>query len=336
MKPYLNFDGHFDWVYQESYPQRLDQFLGGLSSVISRTVWVKALGTKKIMLNGVPESKKGRLIRQGDRIVFDFYAMAREILGEELCLKIPWQKIYADDNLVVVNKPSGVLMHRIGFFDFSLVSQVEKDLGLSLHVVHRLDKATSGVCVFAKSAMAAATFQKTMTEGGIHKIYLAASHFLLKKLSGVNEEPIGQDDPRIHSKKQKVDPEQGVRARTRYRYIGSKDDLHYYMLRIFTGRQHQIRVHMQSMGAHLAFDELYSYTDYSKFPPMYNYSEENLGLHAYRLRFICPFTKALRIFTASPIRYPFLSVEEALVHPHREFALHTPPKTVFHWKEQEE
>ncbi|MBW7876040.1 MAG: RluA family pseudouridine synthase [Candidatus Cloacimonetes bacterium] len=336
MKPYLDFSGHFDWIYPESYSQRLDSLLGGLSTVISRTLWVRALNTRKILVNGVPEVKKGRLLRLGDRIQFDFYAMAREILGEELLVKIPWQKLFEDENLVVVNKPSGVLMHRIGFFDFSLVSQVQNDLNQVLHVVHRLDKATSGVCVFAKSAQAAADFQKVMTGGGVHKIYIAASHFLLDKNSGVNDKPIGQDDPRIHSKKQKVDYERGVMARTRYRYIGSRQDIHYYMLRIFTGRQHQIRVHMQSMGAPLVYDELYSYSDYSGFPPMYNYSEDNLGLHAFRLRFVCPFTQKLRIFTALPIRYPFLDMEEAKVHPLREFALHTPPKTVFHWKEQEE
>ena len=159
--------------------------------------------------------------------------------------------------------------------------------------------------IFGTSSQAAHQLQDLLRKVGFQKNYLVATHQKLTRDSGVMDQPIGKDDPRIHKKKQKVDFEQGLSARTRFRYLGSKENFYYYLVRIYTGRQHQIRVHFQNAGAYVAHDELYSYEDYSHFAPMHDFSEENLGLHALRLKFYCPFEKRLVSFTSFPERFPF-------------------------------
>lgn len=301
---YVDFRGHFDYIFPHNKKMRLDHFLKCLTSFVSRNFWIQAIDMKLLTVNGKFPSKSSKL-NQGDRIEFNYFKLYKTVRGEELRMEIPYQVLYESDNYILVNKPSGYLIHRVGFLDYSLVSQVSEDRSEPLYIVHRLDKYTSGVCIFARSSQAAARLTETLKSHGFYKYYLVASEYPLKKTSGVVTWPIGSDDPRIHKKKQKIDFEEGQSARTRYRHLTSKNGLHYYFVRIFTGRQHQIRVHFQALGAHIVGDELYSYSDYSQFEPMHDFSEKDLGLHAVRLRFRCPFEKKMIVVTHRPKRVPF-------------------------------
>jgi 23S rRNA pseudouridine1911/1915/1917 synthase len=302
--PYLNFRGLFDYRFTQESKTRLDVFLSSLSAAVSRSFWIRALQKGWIQVNG-KSFKKSYTLKIGDRICFDYYEIVRTLEGQDLRIEIPYRILADTKEFVVVDKPDGVLTHRIGFLDHSVLSQVAHDLKTPLFTVHRLDKYTSGVCLFAKSSSSAHQLQELLRCQGFEKYYLVASEKRLAASSGVFTQPIGEDDPRIHKKKRCVDFENGLFARTRYRYFRGDQGLHYYLVRIFTGRQHQIRVHFQYAGASVANDELYSYDDYSDFPPLYAYNEQDLGLHALRLRLVSPFTGERLCFTSWPRRKPF-------------------------------
>lgn len=301
----MDFSGSFSQRLKEDFPKtRIDQFLGALSTFISRNFWHRALEGGFILVNG-QSVRKSFVLRAGDLVQFEFYQIHETLNKESLKIRIPYTLLDQCDDYVVIDKPQGYLTHRIGFIDHSVMSQVGEDLNCPMYTVHRLDKYTSGVCLFAKSSSAADQLQSLLRRGGFLKYYAVATKKQLPLASGVISEPIGKDDPRIHKKKQKVDHISGQDAKTRYRFLGEGKGFFYYLVRIFTGRQHQIRVHFQHSGSPVAFDELYSYEDYSHFPPMHHYSEENLGLHAIRLKFTCPFSKRLVSFTSIPKRFPF-------------------------------
>lgn len=289
----------------DDFPKtRVDQFLGGVSSFVSRNFWHRALEADYIQVNG-ESVKKSFMLRAGDLVEFDFYTIYEKLKNESLRIRIPYTLLFQCKDYVVIDKPEGYLTHRIGFIDHSVMSQVGEDLNSPMYTVHRLDKYTSGTCLFARNSVSADKLQSLLRKGGIHKYYLVATQRKLSRFSGLMCQPIGKDDPRIHKKKQKVDYLNGQSAKTRYRFLSSKGSFHYYLVRIFTGRQHQIRVHFQNAGAPVAFDELYSYDDYSHLPPMYSYSETNLGLHALALKFFCPFMNKVVKFSSLPSRFPF-------------------------------
>lgn len=300
----LDFQGKFDFQWPLEEKIRIDHFLQSQSDHVSRSFWVKCLEKKGILVNEGPV-KKNYMVKLGDRIQFDYYELCRRLKNEELSQKIDYEIVYDHPEYVVLNKSSGCLIHRIGFLDYSLASQASQDIGTELYIVHRLDKFTSGVCLFAKSSKAADRLQTTLKAGGIEKYYLVATQRRLPKTSGLFTEPIGAGDPKIHKKFQIVDYEHGLHAKTRYRYALSKGKVHYYLVRIFTGRQHQIRVHFQFAGAPVLNDELYSYDDYSHLGLMYQFSEVDLGLHAYKLRFQCPFDQEMKTVKSLPDRRPF-------------------------------
>jgi RluA family pseudouridine synthase len=310
----LDFHGKLNYQHLIHENMRLDLFLSSLTRRVSRAFWVKAIASKKIFVNGAPVAKKSYKLHYGDEVQFDFYALCRDLLDEELSFSTDYGIIYENEHYIIVDKPSGVLIHRIGFVDHSLISQMEHDYGFSLYPVHRLDKHTSGLCMVAKSSRSTDGLQALIRNHQIQKYYLVASEEQLVSNSGLFEIPIADDDSGIHSKKQKVDLEGGLYCKTRYRKIGESQGIHYYMVRIFTGRQHQIRVHFQYGGAPVMNDELYSYEDYSHLPPMYDFDETNLGLHAFRLRFFCPFEKEMKCFTSLPDRIPFVELREDVLH----------------------
>ena len=301
----MDFSGFFSQRINNDFPRtRIDQYLGGLSGFVSRNFWHSALNGNFIRVNG-KNVRKSFVLRAGDLVEFDYYAIYEKLKNESLKIKIPYTLLFECDDYVVVDKPQGYLTHRIGFIDHSVMSQVGEDLNSPMYTVHRLDKYTSGTCLFARNSTAADKLQSLLRGGQIFKYYMVATKEKLSRFSGLMCEPIGKDDPRIHKKKQKVDFINGQEARTRYRFLHSKNEFQYYLVRIFTGRQHQIRVHFQHAGAPVAFDELYSYDDYSHLPPMYSYSETNLGLHAVALKFVCPFMNKAVKFTSLPGRFPF-------------------------------
>lgn len=178
----------------------------------------------------------------------------------------PVEVIYEDDDLLAVNKPAGQVVHpcpghrsyTLGNFVLHHLAQTSSGCN-TLYPVHRLDLGTSGLLLYAKHAYAHQRLQATLhstPDAGIGRTYLALCSGHLDEASGIVDAPILRPDE--HNMRRTVDP-QGKRALTHYQALAPiGPDLTLVMLRLETGRTHQIRVHMAHIGHPLLGDALYA------------------------------------------------------------------------------
>lgn len=191
--------------------------------------------------------------------------------------------LFEDDHLLVVNKPIGMNTHpNTPDQTDTLTNAVAFHLlakGEYRHVkhIHRLDRDTSGVILFAKHALIGSILDKMLEERKIKRTYLALVEGIIKKKKGTINAPIGKD--RHHPTRRRVSPN-GQTAITHYEVLEVKNQTTKIRCQLETGRTHQIRVHFSSIGHPLLGDRLYG--DSSNF--------DRLALHAERLEFIHPLT----------------------------------------------
>lgn len=206
---------------------------------------------------------------------------------------MPVTVLYEDGRLLAVEKPAGVpvIPERLG--TGSLRAELEAALGRKLYVVHRLDRETSGVLVFAKDAAAHAYLNARFEEREVSKRYLAVALGRLPDGAGTIDAPIRQ----FGSGRMGVDRETGKPSLTRYelRSAGAGPDSPVSVLDVFpvTGRRHQIRVHLYSIGHPVAGDRLYGErTLQERFP--------RLMLHAAEIAFTGPDGVPVRVCSPAP------------------------------------
>ena len=237
---------------------------------LSRRLITKIKYSEGIMVND-NVSRTVDIIKSGDNV--SVVMEDKKCLEENLSLDIPI--VYDDDDIIVFNKPCGVPVHpSIRHYNDTLgnyFSAVFK--GVSFRPVNRLDKDTSGLCVVAKNAFAAAELQKS-----VDKTYYAVVKGNPDDEGEINL-PIAREDGTII--KRKVD-ETGQEAITRYKSVMRKNGYTLLEIKLLTGRTHQIRVHFSHIGFALAGDELYD-GDMSVI--------KRHALHCKTLRFIHPVTK---------------------------------------------
>ncbi|MBP0959679.1 MAG: RluA family pseudouridine synthase [Oscillospiraceae bacterium] len=237
---------------------------------LSRRLITKIKYSEGIMINGVV-SRTVDIIKSRD--IVSVIMGDEKCLEENLSLDIPI--VYNDDDIVVFNKPYGTPVHpSIRHYNDTLgnyFSAVFK--GVSFRPVNRLDKDTSGLCVVAKNAFAAAELQKS-----VDKTYYAVVKGNPDDEGEINL-PIAREDGTII--KRKVD-ETGQEAITRYKSVRRKNGYTLLEIKLLTGRTHQIRVHFSHIGFALAGDELYG-GDMSVI--------KRHALHCKTLEFIHPVTK---------------------------------------------
>lgn len=290
---------------------RLDVFVSGTDPVISRSYVQKLVGQGLVTVNGAAVKPNHRL-RDGDRVAVTVPPPAElELLPEP----IPLDVYYEDPDLIVVNKPRGMVVHPAeGNFTGTLVNALLyhcRDLSgingiLRPGIVHRIDKETSGLLMVAKNDLTHEGLAKQLKEHTVTRGYTALAHGALAHNRGVVDAPVGRDPS--DRQRMAVNFRNGKKAVTRYRVLDRNNNYTLLDLRLETGRTHQIRVHMSYIGHPLAGD-----TRYGPARPQFGLAGQ--FLHAYLLGFIHPRTGEYLEFRAPlPEELQIILNEKAGMH----------------------
>ncbi|MBO5940958.1 MAG: RluA family pseudouridine synthase [Kiritimatiellae bacterium] len=213
--------------------------------------------------------------------------------------------LHVDDDIIVVNKPAGVIVHRApGYPDGTLCDILLEDfpdiadVGSKERpgVVHRLDRETSGVMVFARNQRAYLALRREFeTHGNVGKTYLAVVHGSPKRKTGTIETLIGRK--KFDAKRMAVSDHDGKTAITHWTVLSKHNSISLVEFRIETGRTHQIRVHSAHLGNPIVGDGLYG--DAAKDRRLSHPPARPL-LHAVMLSFPHPRTRRIAEFAARP------------------------------------
>ncbi len=276
--------------------KRLDHFLQEQLPQYSRSrlqSWVKDGG---VAVNGVP-AKVSHLLRGGERVdVQPANLVPLKATPEDL----PVDVLYEDDAVLAINKPAGMIVHAgAGNHDGTLVNRLvhrfEGDLSkvggdLRPGIVHRLDKETSGVILIARTDAAHRALAGQFSGRTVSKMYLALVRGRVRDETGRITKPIARDP--VRRTRMTAGLASGREALTEYRVLQRFDKFTYLEVRIGTGRTHQIRVHMLSIGHPVAGDLVYGPAKQPDAPRMF--------LHAWRIEFDSPAT-GQRVAVEAPI-----------------------------------
>lgn len=198
--------------------------------------------------------------------------------------------VYQDNDLVVLNKPSGLLTvpGRLAEHKDCLQHRVQKVLPTAT-IVHRLDMATSGIILMALNKPAHVDISRQFEKRQTEKSYIARVYGKVEHQTGSVDEPLICDWP--NRPKQKVDHEHGKKSLTHYRVISYHENSTLVELTPVTGRSHQLRVHMLALGHPILGDRLYAHDKALTISP-------RLQLHAQWLKITHPVTKQALTFKA--------------------------------------
>jgi len=293
-------------VSAEDAGQRLDRFLASQLPALSRSKIQSLMEEGRVRVDGVALRASHR-VEQGESVTIEIPPPPPAGVAPE---SIPLNILYEDDDLAVVNKPAGMIVHPgagadSGTMVGALLHRFGGGRGLSAvggplrpGIVHRLDKGTSGAIVIAKNDAAHRKLVEDFRARRVQKTYLALLHGKLKENSGTVELPIARDLRRRSrmTARRRAGREARTDWRTRLRLDGFtliEADLH-------TGRTHQIRVHFSALGCPVVGDTLYGAPRRERagsetLPPL----ERNF-LHSARLAFTHP-TTGKRIEVRAPL-----------------------------------
>jgi 23S rRNA pseudouridine1911/1915/1917 synthase len=236
---------------------RLDQYVVEQLPMLSRAFASKLCDEDKIIVNGLP-NKAGYKVRETDSIVINYDPV---VMGEIPDIVLPI--IYEDDDCMVVDKPIGLLTHSKGAFNpeatvasfvLSHVNNPKVLDGERAGIVHRLDRATSGVIICAKHAKALAWMQKQFGDRNVKKTYIAIVSGHLKEQQATIDMPIERNPKRPQTFRVGIN---GKTAQTSYRVLEERADTSVIELKPQTGRTHQLRVHLGYLGHPIIGDQLY-------------------------------------------------------------------------------
>lgn len=240
---------------------RLDAFLAEKLPDLSRSRVQQLLEQGCILVEGKP-GKKNRRLSPGDRVLLNLPEPAEADPEPE---EIPLDILFEDEDLLVINKPKGMVVHPApGHERGTLVNALLHHCGDSLSgiggvkrpgIVHRLDKDTSGLMLAAKTDRAHAALAVQLGDHSLHRVYAALLIGTPRPAEGIVELPVGRH-PRDR-KKMAAGVPGGRSAVTHYRVLESFPGYSYAECVLETGRTHQIRVHMASLGHPVAGDPLY-------------------------------------------------------------------------------
>ena len=282
--------------YTATQPERLDTFL---TAQIGQTRSQIAALIKRecVFVDGKKVARPGVKLKIGQHVKVEFpEAKEQKALDVDFDVEI----LYEDDDVLVINKPSGITVHPAPSVKEATLVDWLKHKGIRLStisgeerhgIVHRLDKGTSGTMVVAKNNEAHEFLSKQLQDKSMGRYYIAVVTPPLKEDVTIIESNIGRSS---HNRlKMACGLEHGKYAKTMFKHLALSGDEKTQLIacKLFTGRTHQIRVHLESMNRHILGDHIYGLSPKTE-------KAERILLHAYLIYFIHPTTQEKLFFKA--------------------------------------
>ena len=301
----------FEVTAADGVNERLDRYLQRKVADMSRSRLQDLIRDGNVLLNNKP-TKPSCELRNGDRIAL---VVPPPVDVSVLAQDIPLDVLFEDEHIVVINKASGLVVHpAAGNLDGTLVNALLhhcddlSGIGGEVRpgIVHRLDKDTSGGLVVAKHDRAHASLADQFAHRRISKLYLAAVNGMPKEKSGRLENLIGRH-PVDRKRMAVLFDGTGKNAITEWQIVGEHGGCALILCTLFTGRTHQIRVHMRdSLLCPILGDVIYGH------PPRQKIQTGRLMLHAWKLAFEHPVTLQRMEFKAEvPVEFsPWMAGED--------------------------
>ncbi len=296
-------------VSEKQWGTRLDQYLYISGIGLSRNFIQKIIKQNRVLVNNKP-AKCSYRVKVGDEIYAVFELQTSTEIKPE---NIPLDIIYEDEDIIVINKPKGIIVHPArGHFEHTMVNALLHHCGnlpsltdeVRPGVLHRLDKDTTGLIIFAKTDEALSSLGKAIARRQIQKKYDVLCWNFPGQNEGTIEAPIGRSS--LVRTKMTVTPLSSKMAITQYLVMEKYPLASYLKIWLITGRTHQIRVHLNYIGCPVIGDKDYNGTkpDTIKKSNCLPHFQRILklidrqALHASELTFTHPRTKQLLHFTA--------------------------------------
>lgn len=270
--------------------ERLDRWLAARIADVSRARLQGLIAEGHVRVDGTARKPSHRVLA-GQRVDVAIPPLPPEELEPEpIALSI----VHEDAHVLVVDKPAGIVVHpgaghARGTLAAAVLAHAPGTAGVGgprrPGVVHRLDKDTSGLLVIAKTPLAYESLTTQLASRSVRRVYLALVHGRMTATTGVVDKPIGRD-PRDRTRMAVRPQGQGRRAITAFHVQERFERFTYLEVRLQTGRTHQIRVHLASLGHPIAGDHVYGGRRRSLPFPL-----DGLALHATALAFVHPLTQ---------------------------------------------
>lgn len=248
------------FVTEEEEGERVDKYLSLLLPDLTRSYIQKQIADSLLLIND-KVSKANYRLKADDKICL---SVPDSIVPDIKPENIPIEIVYEDEDVAIVNKPQGMVVHpSAGHYEGTLVNALIYHLAGRLSgingvmrpgIVHRIDKDTSGLLIICKNDFSHNKIAEQLKEHSANRIYHAIVHGVLKNDNGTVDAPLGRSS--IDRKKMSICMD-GKRAVTHYKVLERFKDYTYIELKLETGRTHQIRVHMSSIGHPLMGDPVY-------------------------------------------------------------------------------
>lgn len=282
-------------IIPEMEDERIDKCICGYMESLSRSYIQKIIKDGNVYVNGLPV-KANYKVRVEDKVRF---IIPDSVEPDIPAQDIPLDIIYEDSDILIINKPKDMVVHPApGHYEGTIVNAVMfhcKDALSGINgvmrpgIVHRIDKDTTGSLIICKNDEAHNDIASQLKEHSINRRYRAIVWGRIKEDEGIIDAPIGRHPN--DRKKMAINETNGKHAITHYKVLERFDKFTYIECRLETGRTHQIRVHMTSLGHPLLGDDVYSS---AKSP----YKVNGQTLHAMILGFVHPSTKEYMEFEA--------------------------------------